>query len=625
MDTLRFSSRTFRLAALSLAVLLCACPKKEHRDRDITPPATVADLIAFSGSAPGTILLRWTASGDDGTDGQAASYTVYYDTAPITISTLASAQVYGQSWTPIPSGMMELRLLVNLNPGDHLYLRILVTDDVGNASDLSNEGDALVTVPDVTAPAQVTDLAATPGTSAGSIDLSWTAPGDDGTTGAARAYEIRTSLAAINGGNYGQAVIHPQNLTPKVAGNPETLQVLGLIPGGTYHFALRATDEASNVSAVSNDASAQAAAGNDVWARLTPSDVPTPRSSSCTAWTGDEVLVWGGIDSLNNHLNDGSRYCPSTQSWTAITSTAAPSVRGNHEAVWTGTEMLVWGGDDGSAFPRTGGRYDPFLNRWGSISMNGAPLGRRFHTVVWTGTEMIVWGGEDGTNYFGDGAAYDPATDTWRPLPSQGAPSPRIFHTSVWTGTEMIVWGGYDGLNRVNNGARYNPVSDTWVTMADLSSGVLPRPERSRHGAVWTGTEMIIWGGVGQFSLENDGARYDPVMNSWTAISGLGAPTMRYFHTAAWTGTEMIVWGGLDTQLISTGGKYNPSTDSWTSMSTVGVPLPRWWPAVVWTGNELMVWGGFDTNAFFGHGSLYDPGLDSWRPISGADTTAGPT
>jgi hypothetical protein len=44
-------------------------------------------------------------------------------------------------------------------------------------------------------------------------------------------------------------------------------------------------------------------------------------------------------------------------------------------------------------------------------------------------------------NYFGDGARYDPKTDTWSSLSITDAPTPRAEHSAVWTGSEMIVWG----------------------------------------------------------------------------------------------------------------------------------------------------------------------------------------
>src|SRR5262249_30538869 len=50
--------------------------------------------------------------------------------------------------------------------------------------------------------------------------------------------------------------------------------------------------------------------------------------------------------------------------------------------------------------------------------------------------------------------------DTWTPSSLTNAPSPREFHTGVWTGSEMIVWGGFDGTSYFNTGGRYNPTTD---------------------------------------------------------------------------------------------------------------------------------------------------------------------
>ena len=56
---------------------------------------------------------------------------------------------------------------------------------------------------------------------------------------------------------------------------------------------------------------------------------------------------------------------------------------------------------------------------------------------------------------------------------------------------------------------------------------------------------MIIWGGNNGGFL-NTGGRYNPVTNSWTATSTINVPAARGYHTAVWTGSEMIVWGGSD-------------------------------------------------------------------------------
>src|SRR6266480_2466670 len=97
--------------------------------------------------------------------------------------------------------------------------------------------------------------------------------------------------------------------------------------------------------------------------------------------------------------------------------------------------------------------------------------------------------------------------ETWTPTELTNVPDPRSFPTAVWTGSEMIVWGGYPELN---TGGRYNPSTDTWTTT----------------------------------SLSN-------------------APDRRDGHTAIWTGSEMIVWGGYNDDFLSSGGRYKPDTDTW--------------------------------------------------------------
>ena len=66
----------------------------------------------------------------------------------------------------------------------------------------------------------------------------------------------------------------------------------------------------------------------------------------------------------------------------------------------------------------------------------------------------------------------------------------------------------------------------------------------------------------------------------------------RIFHTAVWTGSEMIVWGGLNGVSLNTGGRYNPSTNSWTATSTTSAPDARAYHTAVWTGTQMIVWGG---------------------------------
>src|SRR6266550_3896268 len=202
--------------------------------------------------------------------------------------------------------------------------------------------------------------------------------------------------------------------------------------------------------------------------------------------------------------------------------------------------------------------------------------------------------------------------DTW--TASITSPAGRQNHTAVWTGSEMIVWGGFDNTNVLNTGGRYNPTTDSWTATSTTSAPA----GRYGHTAVWTGSEMIVWGGSPDgSSVLSTGGRYNPGTDSWTATSTTGAPAFRYLHTAVWTGSEMIVWGGISPRYsggyTNTGGRYNPSTDSWTASSTVNAPAARIYHTAVWTGSDIIVWGGTDAGGnYFNTGGRYNPGTDSW-------------
>jgi hypothetical protein len=249
----------------------------------------------------------------------------------------------------------------------------------------------------------------------------------------------------------------------------------------------------------------------------------------------------------------------------------------------------------------------------------GAPDARSLSTAVWTGSEMIVWGGGGGEpgQAYDTGARYAPATDTWTPTSRAGAvPSPRLRHTAVWTGTEMIVWGGEPTFNAgvyLNTGGRYNPVSDSWTP---TSTGSFVPSGRSRHTAVWTGTYMIVWGGN---NGGNTGGRYLPSVDGWLPTgTGASVPTARVGHTAVWTGSEMIVWGGNTGSVTNTGGRYDPSNNTWQATPTgVGTPTAREDHTAVWTGTEMIVWGGFNSGQVTTNtGARLNPTSGVWTTTS---------
>lgn len=110
--------------------------------------------------------------------------------------------------------------------------------------------------PDEIPPADVGNLT-TGATTANSIDLTWTAPGDDGTTGYASQYDIRYSSSGIidTEEKWKDATECTGEPSPSSAGSLEIFTAPGLSPSTTYHFALKTADEVPNWSEISNSPS----------------------------------------------------------------------------------------------------------------------------------------------------------------------------------------------------------------------------------------------------------------------------------------------------------------------------------------------------------------------------------
>ena len=226
----------------------------------------------------------------------------------------------------------------------------------------------------------------------------------------------------------------------------------------------------------------------------------------------------------------------------------------------------------------TGGRYNPVANNWTNTSTTNAPDGRLLHSAVWTGSEMIVWGG--GGHGPGDdlntGGRYNPVTDGWTTTTTDNVPTARDWHTAVWTGSEMIVWGG-DAGGRL-------------ITVAPQAP---PSTHKSRDGVRGSTPTPTPTPTATPIPSHGTGATYDPSTDNWTATSTSNAPSARGSHTAIWTGSEMIVWGGFDGIVhLKTGGRYNPATNSWTATNTTNAArdTQRSYSSVEWERNDSVGW-----------------------------------
>ncbi len=198
---------------------------------------------------------------------------------------------------------------------------------------------------------------------------------------------------------------------------------------------------------------------------------------------------------------------------------------------------------------------------------------------------MLVWGG-DGASFAPllDGAAYEPAGDAWRPMSVSPFASSQ-GKRAVWTGEELIIWGGCPEPE----GAAYDPVTDDWRGLSRS-----PFNGRLNPFAFWSGREMVVWGGFGDptgitgcgdgGSYLFDGAAYDPAAETWRELAG---PPVQG-KGAVWTGEEMFVWGFCGEAVAAS---YDPDADAWRVLTADPV-LGNTFHETVWTGGEALVWGG---------------------------------
>jgi hypothetical protein len=206
-----------------------------------------------------------------------------------------------------------------------------------------------------------------------------------------------------------------------------------------------------------------------------------------------------------------------------------------------------------------------------------------------------------------------PASEAvWKPLD----PSPlglRGASAAVWTGDQLILWGGYgdslvDPPPELSDGASYDPGTDTWVPLPPA-----PIAGRARAVSAWSGSEMLIWGGGGgnsDWDPRMDGAAYDPVAGSWRTLPEAPLPAGP-LYSGAWTGVELVVVGTTPDGLLS--AAYDPAADSWRRAADVevGISSPGSGLDVSWTGTRIVALESFPlggpTRAI-----VYDPTADQW-------------
>lgn len=330
----------------------------------------------------------------------------------------------------------------------------------------------------------------------------------------------------------------------------------------------------------------------NTWTSLPDLPDEAAREGQRAVWTGDRLVVWGGLGKVTDDRAGafyGAQFDPVTFRWSVLPSVPLEP-RIGFSMIWTGQVLIVFGGVTGDgrllgdgAILRSGSlRAEPDASPpdpgdlsagvWSVFgpgdlgTFDGAP--RSFHAAAWDGRYMVINGGVGAGRLLGDTYAYDVARNRWQ-LISNRLLEPRACHQAVASTSAVMFLGGLKAaevsgvdltrtgnlcstivpvgasdpaaweLTLVPDPADRGQVSFTWKPLVGA-----PEHLGTDFVATWTGDAVGIVTSVPELDSvapiifrAADGSETRQLPSS----AQLG---FRSQVTAAWVRNRLVVWGG---------------------------------------------------------------------------------
>ncbi len=348
------------------------------------------------------------------------------------------------------------------------------------------------------------------------------------------------------------------------------------------------------VGALASPAAASGASGQPPpnWQPMPKAPI-AGRVSAGVVWTGEEMIVWGGVV-RGQHIEgvgDGAAFDPARASWRSIRSAPEGVLGGGGQAAaWTGRRAVFWAGNSPDG-PARGAVYNPRTDRWRRLSRG--PLGaREGYVSAWTGAELVIVGGSSGDALARPiAAAVDPRADSWRRLPGLNALDGLLPSGVVVTGDRLFIGGVvYDcpAPDPCTSGPAFLSYDLGSDQMQEIDLTNAPDPSFTPVG--WTGTEVF-----GTGDDRSSIVFYDPVTDRWrTGATAPCAVEDSADRQVAFLVDRYVAACGKDALQI-----YTLASDTWESVPAGHSPLnSRWGSQIAWTGEELIVWSGVARRTF---------------------------
>jgi N-acetylneuraminic acid mutarotase len=245
---------------------------------------------------------------------------------------------------------------------------------------------------------------------------------------------------------------------------------------------------------------------------------------------------------------------------------------------------------------------------------------------VWAGKEILVCCGR----IVGAGAsagAYDPEADQWRDI--SAPPISTAFAEAIWTGEEMLVFGGVGqgGTTNLVGAAAYDPMTDTWRRLADLPYGL----ERTADATIGNGV-VYAWPSPSQGTTRMPIA-YAIASDEWVTLPNPPTPDPST-PSLVWMGDLLFAYGAVSEPgggVVGIGVTFEPVSQTWTLAQPA--PLEPVSPSegtdasqkAVRVDGEVYIWTGWvgtDWEEPITRVLAYEPSQDSWRELEPAPIAA---
>jgi hypothetical protein len=301
------------------------------------------------------------------------------------------------------------------------------------------------------------------------------------------------------------------------------------------------------------------------WTSLPPGPL-APRVGQAAAWTGKELLVWGGR-TMGGEVSDAAGYSPPQDQWRPL---PASPIAGDVDGAlaWAGGELVAFTGDVAT--------FQPDQNEWTVPSDLPAAAPRPLAATA-ANDDVILIGSDDGRGLFAVAVTHEDGCCRHLADPPIGFDHGR----ALWSGSRVLLIGGEAAQGSPGAEPRfagYDPETGTWTVLE-------PPPLDGSPGltAAWTGDRLLAV----DFALA--AATWD-AERGWRRMPGAPLEFQGCFPRIVMAGDIVFAW------YCRQAAVFDPGSEQWTriatpeldphAVSTSCVPVAAHESVLMWCGND---------------------------------------